>query len=65
MAYAMERLKLVVEPGGCVALAALLWGRIDVAGKTVAVVLSGGNADTELLMRALRRGTSGIPSLSR
>ncbi len=40
-------LKLVVEPGGAVALAALSTGEIPVAGRTVAVVLSGGNADLD------------------
>jgi threonine dehydratase len=53
MAFSLRRLKLVVEPGGAVALAALLAGRIDAAGRTVAVVLSGGNAAPELLARAL------------
>lgn len=42
---AMLSLKLVVEPGGAVGLAALLAGKIPVAGRTVVVVLSGGNAD--------------------
>ncbi|TPL45396.1 threonine/serine dehydratase [Mesorhizobium sp. B2-4-6] len=45
MRDAMAHLKLVVEPGGSVALAALSSGRIDLAGKCVAVVLSGGNVD--------------------
>lgn len=45
VAYAFRELKLVVEPGGAVALAALLEGRIDAAGKTVVIVLSGGNVD--------------------
>ena len=44
-AFAARHLKLVVEPGGAVALAALLAGRIDAAGATVGIVLSGGNAD--------------------
>lgn len=44
-AFAARHLKLVVEPGGAVALAALLAERIDAAGATVGVVLSGGNAD--------------------
>ena len=57
VAFAFHELKLVVEPGGAVALAALLSGRLDVAGKTVAVVLSGGNIDAELLHRALARGS--------
>lgn len=45
MRFAFEELKLVVEPGGAVALAALLSGKIDAHGKTVALVLSGGNVD--------------------
>lgn len=43
--FAFRELKLVLEPGGAVALAALLAGKIDADGKNVAVVLSGGNAD--------------------
>jgi threonine dehydratase len=45
MAFAAEKLKLLVEPGGAAALAALLAGKIDVRDKTVALVLSGGNAE--------------------
>jgi len=43
--FAFNELKLVVEPGGAVALAALLGGKIKVRGRTVAIVLSGGNVD--------------------
>ena len=53
MAYAWRELKLVVEPGGAVALAAVLHGLYDRAGKTVGVVLSGGNVDAPVFMRAL------------
>jgi threonine dehydratase len=53
VAFAFRELKLVVEPGGAVALAALLAGRLDGRGKTVAVVLSGGNVDETMLRRAL------------
>jgi threonine dehydratase len=53
MRYAFSVLKLVVEPGGCVALAAALTGKIDVAGKTSAIVLSGGNVDPALFARIL------------
>ena len=42
---AARTLKLVVEPGGAVALAALLAGKIDARGKVVGIMLSGGNAD--------------------
>jgi threonine dehydratase len=41
----------VVEPGGAAALAALLAGKLDVAGRTAVVVLSGGNVDPELFAR--------------
>jgi len=40
-----ERLKVVVEPSGASALAAILAGRVDVAGQRVGVTLSGGNVD--------------------
>ncbi len=53
MRAAYQHLKLVVEPGGAVPLAALLSGKLDVAGKTVAVVLSGGNVDTSVFIQAL------------
>jgi threonine dehydratase len=48
VAFAFHELKLVVEPGGAVALAALLAGKVDVAGKVVVAVLSGGNVDPDL-----------------
>jgi threonine dehydratase len=53
MAWAFRRLKLVVEPGGAVALAAVLAGKLDMQGRTVAVVLSGGNVDADLYCQAL------------
>lgn len=48
MRFAFRNLKLVVEPGGAVALAAVLAGKIDTKGKTTAIVLSGGNVDSDL-----------------
>jgi threonine dehydratase len=47
--FAFEELRLVVEPGGAAALAAVLAGKIPVRGRTIAVVLSGGNIDPALL----------------
>jgi threonine dehydratase len=52
--YAFGTLKLVIEPGGSVALAALLTGKVDAKGKTVGVVVSGGNVDPELFAKILR-----------
>lgn len=53
MRLAFRHLKLVVEPGGAVALAAALAGRIAARGRTIAVVLSGGNVDSDLFARTL------------
>ncbi len=53
MAFAFRHLKLVVEPGGAVGLAALLAGGFDGRGRTVAVVLSGGNVDPERFAEVL------------
>ena len=51
VAFAYRELKLVVEPGGAIGLAALLAGRIDVGGKNVVIVLSGGNVDADLFAK--------------
>ncbi len=55
VAFAFTELKLVVEPGGAVALASVLSGKLPLEGKTVGVVLTGGNIDPEMLMKALAR----------
>jgi threonine dehydratase len=54
MAIAFEHFNLVVEPGGAVALAAVLSQAVDIRGRTAAVVCSGGNVDKDLYCRALR-----------
>jgi threonine dehydratase len=53
MAWAWRELKLVVEPGGAAALAAVLHGLYDCSGKTVGIVLSGGNVDASVYAQAL------------
>jgi threonine dehydratase len=53
IAFAARTLKLVVEPGGAVALASVLAGKIESGGRTIAVVLSGGNIDDDLLREVL------------
>jgi threonine dehydratase len=51
VAYAYRELKLVVEPGGAVGLAALLAGRLDIRDKNVVIVLSGGNVDADMFAK--------------
>ncbi len=53
VAFAFLHLKLVVEPGGAVALAALLAKKLDARGRVVGAVLSGGNIDPAVFSRAL------------
>jgi threonine dehydratase len=53
MAFAFRHLKLVLEPGGAVALAAVLSNRISVEGKTAAIVCSGGNVEAALFASAI------------
>ena len=55
IAFAACTLKLVVEPGGAVALACVLSGKLDVRERTVAVTLSGGNIDDALLAGLLEK----------
>lgn len=56
MRVAYDLLKLVVEPGGVAPLAAALVGKLDVAGKTVALVLSGGNVDHDKFATCIAAG---------
>ncbi len=56
VSYAFRVLKLVAEPGGSAALAALLAGKISNADRIIVVVLSGGNVDLDVFMRACERG---------
>lgn len=54
MRFLWERTKLVVEPTGALGLAAALSGRVDVAGKRVGVILSGGNVDLGAALELFR-----------
>jgi threonine dehydratase len=51
---AFDELRLVLEPGGAIGLAALLAGRLDIKGRTVVIVLSGGNIGDEMLADGIR-----------
>lgn len=52
--FAFETLKLVVEPGGAVALASILSGKLDAKDRTTVLVLTGGNIDPAMMARALK-----------
>jgi threonine dehydratase len=56
MTFAFERLKIVLEPSGASALAALLTGRIKALPERVGVVLSGGNVGLERWLELLGKG---------
>ena len=56
MRFFVERMKLVVEPTGCLAAAAAFTGAVPVAGKRVGVILSGGNVDPAALAKYLAAG---------
>jgi threonine dehydratase len=53
IAFAFRHLKLVVEPGGAVGLAAVVAGKLALDGRTAALVLSGGNVDPALFAAAI------------
>lgn len=54
VSFAFQRLKIVVEPGGSAALAAVLARKIDVEGKTAAIVLTGGNCEAAMVAECCR-----------
>ena len=53
MRFFASRMKIVVEPTGCLAAAAVLHGKLDVRGRRVGIVLSGGNIDPARLATLL------------
>lgn len=56
MAFAFRHLKIVLEPGGAVGLAAILAGRLRLDGRSAVVVASGGNVDAAVYERAISPG---------
>ena len=52
----MERCKQIVEPAGATPLAAVLGGKLDVEGKNVVCVLSGGNIDVSFIQSIIEQG---------
>jgi threonine dehydratase len=54
--FLLFRLKILVEPTGAAAIAAILAGKVPVAGKRVGVILSGGNVDPDVLAGIIQEG---------
>ncbi|MBQ8840928.1 MAG: threonine ammonia-lyase [Clostridia bacterium] len=52
----MEQHKLVTEGAGAISVAAAMFGKLDIAGKKVVCLLSGGNIDVTILSRVIKRG---------
>ena len=52
----MEKHKLVTEGAGAVAVAAAMFGKVDITGKKAVCLLSGGNIDVTILSRVIKRG---------
>lgn len=63
MLWAFEELGLVVEPGGAVALATVLAGKLSLANKTTVVVLTGSNVDAALYSQCLAEGGRQRPAI--
>jgi threonine dehydratase len=59
MAFLFDRLKLVAEPSGAVGVAALLSGKLETAGLSVGVVLSGGNVGAARFAELLATSPAG------
>jgi threonine dehydratase len=57
MKFFAQRMKMVVEPTGCLAAAAAMSGELPVGGKRVGVIISGGNVDLDLFARFLNEAT--------
>jgi threo-3-hydroxy-L-aspartate ammonia-lyase len=66
MRFVMLRMKQVVEPSGVLALAGVLTGAVPVPpGGRVGVIVSGGNVDADMLVRALTDPSTGVAGAGR
>ena len=64
MMVAFTHLKIVVEPGGAVALAAILSGQVECRNRTVVAVASGGNVDPATFINAMKVVTSEVTAVA-
>jgi threonine dehydratase len=60
MRFAFDHYKVVIEPGACVGLAAVLAGKIDITGQTIAVIATGGNVDPASYCAVLDPNSMGL-----
>lgn len=58
MRFAFDHFKVVIEPGACVGLAAVLSGKIDIENQIIATVATGGNVDAASYCAALETGAN-------
>ena len=56
MRFFAERMKMVVEPTGCLAAAAVMHNVVDVSSARVGVIVSGGNVDMDMFTNFIRSG---------
>jgi threo-3-hydroxy-L-aspartate ammonia-lyase len=61
MAFLFDRLKLVAEPSGAVGVAALLSGKLEARGRSVGIVLSGGNVGAARFAELVATTPAGRP----
>jgi threonine dehydratase len=57
MRFVWERMKLVVEPTGVLALAAAMEGKVEITGRRVGVIISGGNVDLAYAAELFRQSS--------
>jgi len=58
MSFLAERMKILVEPTGCLGISAALFSDIDIRGKRVGIIISGGNVDLGEFSKLITNGKS-------
>ena len=56
MSFLAERMKILVEPTGCLGISAALFSDIDIRGKRVGIIISGGNVDLGEFSKLITNG---------
>jgi threonine dehydratase len=58
MKFAFENLQIIIEPGGAAALALAMFGKLDLKGKNICIIASGGNVDAQMFCKAIKNSAS-------